>query len=70
MNKSKRTKTLQIRNSTVDSRAFTKQNSTDGIEVRVQSENVWLTQKTIAALFYCSIDNVFAPKEYLQKTRN
>lgn len=37
-------KTLQIRNSTIDFLVFTKQNSQDSIEVRVQDENVWLTQ--------------------------
>ena len=30
---------------------FTKQNSQDSIEVRVQDENVWLTQDGIARLF-------------------
>ena len=44
-------KTFQIRNSTVDFLVFTKQNSQDGIEVRVQDENVWLTQEGIARLF-------------------
>lgn len=44
-------KILQIRNSTVDFLIFTKQNSQDSIEVRVQDENVWLTQDGIAKLF-------------------
>ena len=44
-------KTLQIRNSTIDFLVFTKQNSQDSIEVRVQDENVWLTQDGIARLF-------------------
>lgn len=35
---------LQIRNSTVDFLAFTKDAHEDGIEVRVQDNNVWLTQ--------------------------
>jgi len=43
--------TLQIRNSTADFLVFTKQNSQDTIEVRVQDENVWLTQDGIARLF-------------------
>ena len=43
-------KTLQIRNSTIDFLVFTKQNSQDSIEVRVQDENVWLTQDGIARL--------------------
>ena len=44
-------KTLQIRNSTIDFLVFTKQNSQDSIEVRVQNENVWLTQDGISRLF-------------------
>ena len=42
---------MQIRNSTVDFLVFTKQNSQDSIEVRVQDENVWLTQDGISRLF-------------------
>lgn len=44
-------KVFQIRNSTVDFLVFTKQNSEDGIEVRVQEETVWLTQEGISKLF-------------------
>lgn len=44
-------KTFQVRNSTVDFLVFTKQNSEDSIEVRVQDENVWLTQIAISQLF-------------------
>ena len=44
-------KKQQIRNSTVDFLVFTKDAGKDGIEVRVQDHNVWLTQKTIAQLF-------------------
>ena len=50
--------TFQIRNSTTDFLVFTKQNSEDGIEVRVHDENVWLTQKSMAQLFDCSTDNI------------
>ena len=42
---------LQIRNSTVDFLVFTKDAGEDGIEVRVQNHDVWLTQKAIAQLF-------------------
>ncbi len=42
---------LQIRNSTVDFLVFTKDAHEDGIEVRVQDNDVWLTQKAIAQLF-------------------
>ena len=44
-------KKLQIRNSTVDFLVFTKDAHEDGIEVRVQDHDVWLTQKVIAQLF-------------------
>lgn len=42
---------LQIRNSTVDFLVFTKDAHEEGIEVRVQDHNVWLTQKAIGQLF-------------------
>ena len=41
---------LQIRNSTVDFLVFTKDAHEDGIEVRVQDHDVWLTQKAIGQL--------------------
>ena len=43
--------TFQIRNSTVDFLVFTRDAHEDGIEVRVQDQDVWLTQKAIAQLF-------------------
>lgn len=42
---------LQIRNSTVDFLVFTKDAHEEGIEVRVQDNNVWLTQRAISQLF-------------------
>ncbi len=42
---------LQIRNSTVDFFVFTKDAHEEGIEVRVQNHNLWLTQKAIGQLF-------------------
>lgn len=42
---------LKIRNSTADFLVFTKDAGEDGIEVRVQDDDVWLTQNGIAALF-------------------
>ena len=44
-------KELQIRNSTVDFLVFTRDAGEDGIEVRVQNGDVWLTQKAISKLF-------------------
>jgi hypothetical protein len=48
MNKEKK---LQIRNSTAEFLIFTRQAGEDGIEVRVEDETVWLTQKLIGVLF-------------------
>ncbi len=44
-------KTLQIRNSTIDFLTFTRQAGEESIEVRVQDNDVWLTQASIAKLF-------------------
>lgn len=44
-------KELQIRNSTVDFLVFTRDAGENGIEVRVQNGDVWLTQKAIPQLF-------------------
>jgi hypothetical protein len=42
---------VKIRNSTVDFLVFTRDAGEDGIEVRVQDNDVWLTQKAIGQLF-------------------
>jgi len=44
-------KKIQIRNSTAEFLVFTKQAGENGIEVRVEDETVWLTQKLMATLF-------------------
>ncbi len=44
-------KPLRIRNSTAEFLIFTRQAGEDGIEVRVEEESVWLTQKLMAVLF-------------------
>jgi hypothetical protein len=44
-------KELQIRNSTVDFLVFTRDAGEDGIEVRVQNGDIWITQKAISQLF-------------------
>jgi len=65
---------LIIRNSTAEFLVFTSQAGEDGIDVRVEDENVWLTQKLIAKLFDVKIPtinehlkNIFETKE-LQET--
>lgn len=54
----KNDKQLIIRNSTAEFLIFTSQAGEDGIEVRVQDENVWLTQKLIAKLFDVQIPTI------------
>ena len=44
-------KQIQIRNSTADFLVFARQNGEDGIAVRVEDENVWLTSEAVAMLF-------------------
>ncbi|MBR1699262.1 MAG: virulence RhuM family protein [Bacteroidales bacterium] len=44
-------KKLQVRNSTVDFLTFTRDAGEDGVEVRVQDGQVWLTQKGIGELY-------------------
>jgi len=51
-------KKLRIRNSTAEFLMFTADSRQDGVEVRFQDETVWLSQKMIAQLFQCSIDNI------------
>ncbi len=66
-------KTLQIRNSTAEFLIFTKQNKEKTIEVIVDDESVWLSQKLIAELFGTTkqnvslhIKNLFENKELLE----
>lgn len=51
-------KKLKIRNSTAEFLIFTKQSGENTIEVRVENETVWLTQKMIAELFEVTVSNV------------
>lgn len=51
-------KELQIRNSTAEFLIFTNQMKEDRIEVRVQNDTIWLSQKLMAVLFDCSTDNI------------
>lgn len=43
--------TIQIRNSTAEFLIFTSSAGEESIEVKLEDENVWLTQKLIAVLF-------------------
>ena len=51
-------KTLQIRNSTVEFLIFTKQNKEKTIEVIVDEESVWLSQKLMSELFGTTRNNI------------
>lgn len=51
-------KKLQIRNSTAEFLIFTKQEGKNTIEVRIEDETVWLTQKLMGVLFEVSIPTV------------
>lgn len=51
-------KKLQIRNSTAEFLIFTSQAGENTIEVMVQEETVWLTQKMIAALFAVEVNTI------------
>ncbi len=55
---SQKSKSLVIRNSTAEFLMFTADARQDGIEVRFEDENVWLTQKLIAMLFEVSIPTI------------
>lgn len=66
----KEEKKYQIRNSTAEFLIFTGQADTNAIEVRVEENTVWLTQKLMAVLFEVSVptinehlSNLYAHKE-------
>lgn len=56
-------KKLQIRNSTAEFLVFTNQDGNNSIEVRIEDETVWLTQKLIATLFDVNVRTI---NEHLQ----
>jgi len=60
-------KKIQIRNSTAEFLIFTTQAGEKGIEVRVEDETVWLTQKLIGVLFDVDVRTV---SEHLQNIFN
>lgn len=51
-------KKVQIRNSTAEFLVFSAQTNENTIEVMVQDETVWLTQKMIAALFEVEVNTI------------
>ena len=51
-------KNLMIRSSVEEFITFKVQEKDKGIQVRYENESLWMTQKAMAELFDCSIDNV------------
>ena len=51
-------KNLQIRNSTAEFLVFTKQAGESTIDVRIEEETVWLTQKLLAVLFEVEVNTI------------
>ncbi|PIF02777.1 MAG: cell filamentation protein Fic [Paludibacter sp.] len=51
-------KNLQIRNSTAEFLIFTNQKGQDGIEVRIEDDTIWLSQKLMAVLFDVSVATI------------
>lgn len=51
-------KRKEIRNSTAEFLIFQAETKEQGVEVYYKDENIWATQKAMAALFDCSTDNV------------
>ena len=51
-------KRRKIRNSTAEFLIFQAEGKEQGVEVYYKDENVWCTQKAMATLFDCSIDNI------------
>lgn len=58
MSRKKSSQTLQIRNSTAEFLIFTAQAGEGSIEVRVEEQTVWLTQKLMGELFDVSVPTI------------
>lgn len=54
----KNEKKIKIRNSTAEFLIFTKQANVESIEVRIENETIWLSQRIMALLFDTSTDNI------------
>lgn len=75
MKKKNTKKQLMIRNSTAEFLIFTSQSKSNGIEVRYEDENLWMTQKMMGELFSVTkqtisehLLNVFGSKELDEKS--
>ncbi len=54
-------KKLQIRKSTVEILVFSKQADENTIEVRIDDETVWMSQKLLAVLFEVEVNTINLP---------
>ena len=52
------TKSILVRNSTVDFLTFIAEGKEDGIQVLYKDESIWASQKAMSLLFDCSPDNI------------
>ena len=58
MPQKKAPKSVRLRNSTAEFLTFAYQTGGDGVEVRVQDETIWLSQKSTGLLFETTPENV------------
>jgi len=58
MNVEKHLAQPKVKNSTARFLVFTMQSGGDSLEVRVEGETIWMTQKLMAKLFDCGADNI------------
>ncbi len=64
----KKNKQILIRNSTTEFLVFTSQSGENSIEVRIEDETVWLTQKLIAELFDVNVRTISEHFQNIFKT--
>jgi len=62
-------KKLQIRNSTAEFLVFSKQAGENTIEVRIENETVWLSQKLLAVLFEVEVNTINYHIKEIYKTQ-
>ena len=63
-------KKLQIRNRTAEFLVFTKQAGESTIDVRIEDETVWLSQKLISVLFDVEVNTINSHIKEISKYRS
>ena len=66
---SEKSNKLQIKNSTAEFLIFTSQSGSGTIEVRIEDETVWLSQKLMAELFEVEIPTINEHLKNIYKTK-